>query len=83
MKKNKNVESNVKRLQFNVTRYLIYSIDPQVLNDLKSKDYKKFIDLIYKSKNDAIELKNLLVDAISELEKDIDYLTNLGVSLIS
>lgn len=83
MKKNKKVEKQVKRIQFNVCRYLIYSADPQDLIDLKNNNLKKFYELINKSKLDAVNLISQFRECISELEKDIDYLDNIDDRLIS
>ena len=73
MKKNKKAEQ-VKRIQLNISRYLIYTVDPQFLIDLKTDNLKKFYELINKSKIDASNLISLFRDCISELEKDIDFL---------
>ena len=76
MKKNKK-EEQVKRIQLNISRYLIYTVNPQFLIDLKNDNLKKFYELINKSKTDACDLISLFHDCICELEKDIDFLDSI------
>lgn len=83
MKKNKKVYSNnLKKIEFKVLRYFIYTADPQFLIDLKNDNLTKFYELISKSRNDACDLISLFRDAIIELEKDIDFLDSIDDRLM-
>lgn len=83
MKKNKKVYSNnLKKIEFEVLRYFIYTADPQFLIDLKNDNLKKFYELINKSKLDATNLINLFRECIIDLEKDIDFLDNIDDRLL-